>query len=144
MYDVVFNSGEINRALRRLSPEVQRETRREMAAVARWGRDRIRADWDRGPRKGGHSFRAVTSGTRGLTPVVRLRRDYRPYVGWLVFGGRRRRYYRAQGAWRVDRQPRRAPDEGFWFYPGIAATRPEATRRARAVLTRSIRRAGLD
>jgi hypothetical protein len=68
-----------------------------------------------------------------LKPYLRLNREYRPYVGWLVFGGRRPR----------DRQARQAPPDGLWFYPEIRRMRPEITARIQVVLNTAIRRAGL-
>ena len=134
-----------NKGLRKLNSELQKETRRRMAGIARRERDRIRADFKVGPAKGGHAYRAVTSGTSGLIPTLKLRRraSKYPYVGWLVFGGRRRRYYRSSGTYRVDRKARRAPDDGFWFYPGVARARRDATDEIYEALQEARRRAGI-
>lgn len=140
----LVNASEIERALKKVDKDLQRETRRMMAAESRKVRDEVRGDFTRGPTPGGHAFRAVTSGTKGLRPTLKLRRDYRPYVGWLVFGGRRRRYYPLQGAYRVDREPRRAPEDGFWFYPGVKRARRRVTDKVRQILADAIRDAGLD
>jgi hypothetical protein len=131
---LLINAGETQRALRAFSRDLERETRREMAALSRKARDDIRGDWPVGPAKGGHSKLAVASGTHGLIPYVALRRDYKPYVGWLVFGGRRAR----------DRVTRPRLGDGRWFYPGIARARPIVVARSQVILATSIRRAGLN
>jgi hypothetical protein len=94
-----------NKALRSFDVELAKATRRRMGEISRRERDRIRGGWKKGPAKGGHSARAVVSGTDGLEPTLRLRRGYKPYIGWLVFGGKRPR----------DRTARRAPADGYWF-----------------------------
>ena len=114
---VLVNATEVRRALRGFNRDLERETRREMAALAREARDDIRGDWPVGPNRGGHSRLAVTSGTKGLIPYVALRRDYRSYVGWLVWGGRRPRDRRRNRRGRLHRAHlrhalRRDPQDG--------------------------------
>jgi hypothetical protein len=131
---VEVDARQLQQALRAVSREGEKQTRRELAAVARRGRDRIRGEWVRGPNIGGHSFRAVTSGTKGFVPYIRLDREYRPYIGWLLWGGRRPR----------DRRPRQVPSrDGLYFYPELRRMRPEVRARVEVVLSTAIRRAGL-
>ena len=122
-----------NKALRTLDRELEKSTRRRMSAIARRQRDRIRSDWKKGPSKGGHSARAVVSGTSGLAPTLKLKRGYRPYIGWLVFGGKRPR----------DRRARAVPPDGLWFYPGVKRARAEAHGEIIEALTDARRQAGL-
>ena len=139
---VFVNLRQIERSLKAFDKDLALKTRRLMAAESRRVRDEIRADWVRGPAVGGHSFRAVTSGTKGLNPTIKLNRAYRPYVGWITFGGTRRRRY-PTGV-RVDRQPRVTPPDGFWFYPGIKRARKRVEQQVRVILRQAIRDAGLD
>lgn len=149
---LVFNLREIERNLKAFDKDLATRTRKLMAAESRKVRDEIRADWAKGPKEGGHSFRAVTSGTRGLNPTIKLNRAYRPYVGWLVFGGRRHRRYvnRATGqvlGLRVDKRDRRmqiGSRDGLWFYPGVKRARKRVEQRVRYVLKDAVRQAGLD
>lgn len=133
---LVFNLREVERNLRAFDRDLVKRTRRLMAAESRKVRDEIRADWPRGPAAYGHSFRAVTSGTRGLNPTLKLNRGYRPYVGWLVFGGRRPRD-------RVTR-PIVGGGDGYWFYPGVKRARKRVEKKVRGVLKDAVRQAGLD
>jgi hypothetical protein len=131
---LVFNLREVERSLKAFDKDLATRTRRLMAAESRKVRDEIRGDWKRGPAIGGHSYRAVTSGTKGLNPTLKLNRAYRPYVGWIVFGGRRPR----------DRVTRPRPPDGRWFYPGVKRARRRVVQQVRTVLRQSIRQAGLD
>jgi hypothetical protein len=142
---IVVDARGVQRALRQVSPELVKRTRRMMAAEARKVRDDARADWpgDPGPAAGGHSKVAVTSGTKGLTPTVSLRRDHPrfPQVGWVIFGGVRRRRY--ETGVRVDRRARAAPLEGYAFYPAVKRARQRVIRQADAIVAQAIREAGL-
>lgn len=137
---VLINTSEFQRALREYDNELQKGTRRELAAVARWGRDLIRADVPIGPAAGGHAFRAYTSGTRGFNPYVRFDRGYREYVGWLDFGGQ----LPSKASGKPARIVRPIVADGRYFYPGIKAMRPEAVDRVLDVLNTAARQAGLD
>jgi hypothetical protein len=128
---LVIDSKGLQRHLRAFNADLAKRTRRTMSTHSRGARDEIRRDWKRGPSKGGHSFRAVGSGTRGLIPTLTLNRAYRPYIGWLVFGGKRAR----------DRQARRVPDGGLWFYPGIKRARPRVVAAVKRDLEDAIRQA---
>ena len=122
--------------MRRVEPEVLKEGRREMAKIAREARDVIREEVPRGPAAGGHTFRAVTSGTRGLNPTLKLNRNYRPYTGGMFFGAKGDRY---------PQFPRARPETGgYYFYPTIKKIRPKVTEEWRKALDRAIRKAGLD
>jgi len=141
--DFIVDMKEWDRGLRTLNRELHTQTRRRLAAIARRERDAIRADFTVGPPKGGHAYRAVTSGAHGLSPYISLKRRHPryPYVGWLVFGGTRRRRYRHGVA--VDRQPRFAPKpDGWWFYPGVKRARAAATDEVFQVLQDAKRKAG--
>jgi hypothetical protein len=134
--DFVVDLKGFSRALRKLSPELQRETRRRLAGIVRRERDRIRGDWPGpGPNVGGHSVVAVTSGTDGLAPYLALKRNHprHPQVGWLIFGGRRPR----------DRSARIVPPDGHAFYPGVKRARRQAADEVYAALQDAKRRAGL-
>jgi hypothetical protein len=139
---LIINAREVQAALKRFDADLVKRTRRLMAVESRRVRDEIRSVWKVGPAPGGHSRLAVTSGTKGLIPTIKLRRDYRPYVGWLVFGGTRRRRY-PTGV-RVDRQRRGETRDGYWFYPGIKRARRRVERQVQGVLRDAIRAAGLD
>lgn len=131
---MAVNAREIERTLRSFDKDLQKRTRRRMADISRQVRDEVRSDWPRGPAAGGHSYRAVTSGTKGLRPTLKLNRGYRPYVGWLIFGGKRPR----------DRAARRAPEDGFFFYPGVKRARRRVVSEVGKELQHAIRQAGLD
>lgn len=139
-FDVVVNARELRRALTIYDNELQKETRRELAAVARWGRDFIRAKVPRGPAADGHAFRAYTSGTKGFIPYMRFDRGYKPYVGWLDFGGQ----LPSQRSGKRARVFRPQVEDGRYFYPGVKAVRPEAVDRVLDILNSAARTAGLN
>jgi hypothetical protein len=139
---LIINAREVQTALRKFDADLAKRTRRLMAVESRRVRDEVRSDWKVGPAPGGHSRLAVTSGTRGLVPTLKLNRAYKPYIGWLVFGGVRRRRY-PTGV-RVDRVARVAPADGHWFYPGVKRARKRVERQVQVVLRDAIRAAGLD
>jgi hypothetical protein len=121
-----------DRALRTVDRELQKETRRRMAAISRRERDRIRGEWPIGPAIGGHSRTVITSGTSGLTPYLGFQRGNPRYLyaPWIEFGGRRPR----------DRTARPA---GNYFYSGVARARKAAGDEVYAALHDAKRRAGL-
>ena len=126
--EIYVNSREVERAMRKVAPEVLKSGRREMAQLARSGRDEIR---------GGVPYSklrtAVTSGTRGLNPALKLNRQKTPWTAGHFFGAKGDRY---------PQFPRAKPG-GYYFYPKIKEIRPEATNRYRAVLDDVLRRSGL-
>lgn len=138
---VVVDVRRFNNALRVLDRELQKETRRRMAAITRKVRDEARADWP--AVRTGRSRATVTSGTQGLVPYVGFQRANPRYLyaPWLLFGGVRRRRYRSWTA--VDRRPRIAPPDGYAFYPAIKRARKSATDEAFAALLDAKRKAGL-
>ena len=131
-FDVVVDLRRFDRALRTLDRELQRETRRRMAVIARRERDQIRSEWPMGPAAFGHSRSVITSGTTGLTPYLGFQRGNPRYLyaPWIEFGGRRPR----------DRVARPA---GGYFYSGVARARRAATDEMWAALRDAKRRAGL-
>lgn len=138
--DVNVDLRKFRAAVKAYDNELQKGTRRELAAVARWGRDVIRADVPVGAAAGGHAYTAYTSGTDGFTPYVQFDRAKVPYVGWLDFGGQLPSKRSGKPA-RVIRE--RKPD-GRYFYPGLIKIRPEARDKVVAVLKDAARTAGLD
>lgn len=139
-FDVAVNLSEFRNALRAYDNEFQKETRRELAAVARWSRDVIRAKVPVGPSAGGHAYTAYTSGTNGFTPYVRFNRAKVPYVGWLDFGGA----LPSRASGKPARVVRPRVEIGRYFYPGIVETRPEAVDKVLDVLDAAARTAGLS
>jgi hypothetical protein len=140
---VVVDARAFNRALRVLNRELQRETRRRMAAISRKVRDEGRANWPDGPAKGGHSRTVIGSGTDGLIPYVRFQRQNPRYLyaPWIEWGGRRHRRYRSWIA--VDRQERPQVRPGRFFYPAVINARKTAPDEVFAALLDAKRRAGL-
>lgn len=124
---------QLRRALGAIDPELQRELRGELKAIAERIASAIRRKVPLGPPARGHARDSIKGGATAGTAYVKGGQRTIPYYGWLDFGGR---------GGRNKRNYRPVIREGRYIYPTIAEQHDETVDAVNNVLARVTAKAG--
>jgi hypothetical protein len=130
---------EVQRALRKLEPELAKELKTELASVAR---DVAQDAQSRVPTDSGRARGSIRAGADVKGPYVAGGKQAVPYYAWLDFGSRRPKSGRPRsvGPWKGTGA---GPEKGRFIYPAIDRNRDDVTARAVDAFENAKKQAGL-
>jgi len=126
---------DLRKGLRKFAPDVNKQLRRDMKAVAGIVAASARSQM---PTRTGTARKSVKASTSGNYAQVRAGGVRAPYYGWLDFGGTL-----GPAGGRRNTQHRPKFKEGRYIYPAIARNRPRIIAASKHAIGKAITEAGM-